>query len=85
MSKQYYRYRTLDGLSLAITEEQHKLITAKFGERAANIANFGWVGDSTGDPVSYLTKVYGDPVHLVLTEAPVGGSRASFKHTISLY
>ncbi len=54
----------MDAIETRIYEQQFDLIYKEHGERAANIANYGWGVGGAEDVLSVSTKVYG---HGVLT------------------
>jgi hypothetical protein len=51
----------------AVVEAQHDEIKEKYGEDAADCANYGWGDASDGGRIDIATKVYLDAGHQVLS------------------
>lgn len=55
-------------LELKAYAEQQKLISERFDEKAAEMANYGWGVDCLGSYTSIATKVYrGDPYTVLVS------------------
>ena len=67
----------------AIYEAQEKVIKKKYGEEAAEMANYGWGVDEQEDSVGVATKVYVDPVMILSSDKKLKGKRIT--HTWTKY
>lgn len=66
-------YISTSDLETHIYEAQHKIIAEKYGEQAAELANYGWAVEEYDDRVGVCTKVYVEPVMLLDTEGTTSG------------
>jgi hypothetical protein len=69
----------MDDLENKIIDEQYKLIKEKYGEKAADAANYGWGVDCMRDAISVSTKVYGKGVLMS------NGDKSGITHEWRLY
>lgn len=87
MAKQSYQYRSINGLTSAIFNEQSRLIEEKYGKEQAY--NLGWGVDGDDTSVSSATKVYASdkcPTTMILSTAgSIGDSVKDFSHEWSEY
>jgi len=70
-------YRWVRRAEDRIYSEQVDLITKSCGERAADMANYGWGVDVTDNAISVATKVYG---HGILVSEYTKGQRGGPVH-----